>query len=189
MEENETQQKDSIAKDNSDTKQVQTSEELNELQKKAFPILEEQRKQKDMTNSYREERERLKAENEKQKTAIEEANRKLLKVQSQLLQLQEQEQIYRAREQRMNGKERNHEPRKSEQPLIVEHPKQNDSVLRWFMQRSTRTKVWLMLNPVTTLLMGVMFGKSDFTVSVIAFLWIAWFFYGVFAIGSKIVRG
>lgn len=185
MEENENT-KNGIAKD-SDTKQMLPT--LEEQRIRAIQILENQRKHNDMIKAHKEEKERLRAENEKQKTAIEEANRKLLKVQSQLLQLQEQEQIYRAREQRMNGKEHNHEPRKSEQPLIVEHPKQNDSVLRWFMQRSTRTKAWLMLNPVTTLLMGVMFGKSDLTVSVIAFLWIAWFFYGVFAMGSKILRG
>jgi hypothetical protein len=72
---------------------------------------------------------------------------------------------------------------------IPTRPKDNGTVkpfLRWFTQRSTIGKGLVVFNPIVTLIVGAIIGKSDLTVSVVAFCWIAWSFVFVFHTGGKL---
>lgn len=60
--------------------------------------------------------------------------------------------------------------------------------VKWFAQRSTIGKYLIVLNPITTIVIGVIIGKSDITVSMVAFCWIAWFVAFVFHGGSKLCQ-
>lgn len=78
------------------------------------------------------------------------------------------------------------EDRTTRIPMIT--PRQNNGVLSWFMQRSLKTKIFLVFNPITTILMGCVFGRNDFTVGIVAFCWIAWFLLGVALSFYKLCR-
>jgi hypothetical protein len=60
--------------------------------------------------------------------------------------------------------------------------------VKWFAQRSTIGKYLIVLNPITTIVIGVIIGKSDITVSMVAFCWIVWFVAFVFHGGSKLCQ-